>query len=153
MVDLLEDPDGAPYPEEVQEFVRRLDRALPHSGGGGNGTLFYGEARMALVKALESIATSERERQSNEVLFHRYQIALLADTIEHGALRWEEPLPVPGYVEDLDKILAGRTLDDMSPTCVCKWHEGKRGRQRAKQVLLEAALSLQAVADEIERTS
>lgn len=48
MIDLLEDPDGAPYPEPVQAFVRNHQPP----GGGWTGVAW----RLELVDALESVA-------------------------------------------------------------------------------------------------
>lgn len=49
MSDLLEDPDGAPYPEEVQELVRVLEVEFL-------GEVELAEAKRMLVEALESVA-------------------------------------------------------------------------------------------------
>lgn len=46
--DILEDPDGAPYPEEVQKFVRIYEPAIPPGDRP--------EWRLELVAALESVA-------------------------------------------------------------------------------------------------
>lgn len=56
MTELLEDPDGAPYPEEVQAFATWLDdilRAVHLDDAYGQ------EARDNLVAALESVAKFE----------------------------------------------------------------------------------------------
>jgi hypothetical protein len=48
MKDLLEDPDGAPYPEEVQTLWRDLNDVM--------GSLINDGTRRQFVEALESVA-------------------------------------------------------------------------------------------------
>jgi hypothetical protein len=61
-IELLEDPDGAPYPEAVQEYVRRhLPPVVVISAKADE------EVRIALVAALESVAGVAAERAVSDV--------------------------------------------------------------------------------------
>jgi hypothetical protein len=56
-MDLLEDPDGAPYPEAVQDYVRRHlpPRAVISAA-------YEDEVRAALVAAIQSVLESTADR-------------------------------------------------------------------------------------------
>lgn len=74
MTELLEDPDGAPYPEEVQVLLRKVEPVIVEA----DRDLF----RLLLVDALESVVetirTDERQKlidawrkDGRDVMFNR----------------------------------------------------------------------------------
>lgn len=54
MSDLLEDPDGAPYPQEIQDVLDWLERGIDD--------LDAVDARRDLVEALEAVAANAWDR-------------------------------------------------------------------------------------------
>lgn len=65
IIDLLEDPDGAPYPEEVQRLVRSVVANLGHEP--------YQLFRDDLVTALESVSKFEEQDRQIDLLLARIQ--------------------------------------------------------------------------------
>lgn len=64
MSDLLEDPDGAPYPEEVQVLVRNLG-VVQEASGLDDLVEFVG-----LVEALEAVRGAALEADAREYSLH-----------------------------------------------------------------------------------
>lgn len=97
---LLEDPDGAPYLEEVQSVWAEMPERL----------------RLEMVDAIEA-----------EIGFFKTRVQRFIDCHVHGALRWEEPLPVDALLIELQAILD----DEAEPRPIpeghdCKWCRGER---------------------------